>query len=104
MLWHIYTDKVIDGYGGACTCCGETNRLFLTIDHVDGKGAEHRRSLGYGNRRLLLQIIAADFPPRFTILCFNCNSGRARNGGTCPHIDGGQSRRGGSRLYEAVMG
>lgn len=87
-LWHAYTAQVIDGYGGKCNCCGETTSEFLTIDHVDGGGAEHRRSLGYGNRRLLLQIISAGFPPEFQVQCFNCNCGRQRNGGICPHVTG----------------
>ena len=26
-----------------------------------------------------------DFPEGFQILCFNCNAGKHRNGGRCPH-------------------
>jgi hypothetical protein len=31
-------------YGTSCSCCGTSNDL--TIDHIDGSGTEHRRSLG----------------------------------------------------------
>jgi hypothetical protein len=92
-LWATYRDRIIDAYGAFCACCGETGRLFLTIDHVNGDGRAHRRSLGGGNRRVMLAIINAGFPPDYQILCFNCNSGRARNGGVCPHDQG---------LYELV--
>lgn len=37
--------KVFDHYGERCACCGETERLFLTLDHVNNDGAEHRRSI-----------------------------------------------------------
>lgn len=84
-LWHDYTAQVIAGYGGTCACCGENDPLFLTIDHVEGNGNEERRSAGFGNRRLLLKIIAAGFPAEYQVLCFNCNCGRQRNDGICPH-------------------
>jgi hypothetical protein len=32
-----------------------------------------------------------DFPPGFQLLCSNCNHGRARNGGICPHKTGSQT-------------
>lgn len=34
---------------------------------------------------MMLEIIAAGFPAEYQILCFNCNIGRSRNGGRCPH-------------------
>lgn len=87
VLWATYRDAIIDAYGAACSCCGETGREFLTIDHVDGGGSQHRLSLGSGNRRVMLDIIARGFPPEFQVQCFNCNCGRARNGGVCPHVE-----------------
>lgn len=44
----------------------------------------------------MLAIITAGFPPEYQIQCFNCNLGRARNGGVCPH----QARD----VYDAVIG
>lgn len=85
-VWHRYRRQIIEAYGGSCQCCGETEDVFLTIDHVNGGGTAHRRSLGGGNRRMMLAIIAAGFPSEYQIQCFNCNLGRSRNGGICPHV------------------
>ena len=81
-------DSIYEHYGSVCACCGETNRKFLTIDHVNGGGRGHRASLGpKGGSRLavMYDIKKRDYPPDFQILCFNCNCGRAHNGGICPH-------------------
>jgi hypothetical protein len=82
--------EVYEALGGArCACCGETTIEFLTIDHVNGDGAKHRRRLkesgGYGGLSLYRSIKRAGFPPDFQVLCYNCNVGRHRNGGVCPH-------------------
>lgn len=84
--WTRLQQRIYDAYGARCVCCGETNRLFLTIDHVNGDGNVQRRELGMGNRRILLIIINQGFPPEYQIQCYNCNCGRARNGGICPHV------------------
>lgn len=68
-----------------CSCCGEAEDCFLTIDHVNGDGNAHRARLGGGSNRVWLEIINADFPPEYRVLCYNCNCGRERNGGVCPH-------------------
>lgn len=76
---------VIDAYGGACACCGETALEFLTIDHVNGDGADHRRLLGSAqSRRLYEELVAEAFPAGFRALCFNCNSTLGFYG-YCPH-------------------
>jgi len=79
--------KVFEVYGGAvCTCCGETIFEFLTIDHLEGTGAEHRRE-DRGARDLCAWIVSRGFPPGFQVLCMNCNAakGRHNSGGKCPH-------------------
>lgn len=36
--------NIYDAYGGAfCACCGENQQEFLSIDHINGNGNEHRR-------------------------------------------------------------
>lgn len=73
--------EVIKAYGGKCNCCGEKAERFLSIDHINNDGKqEHGRGLAFYYR-----IIKEGFPDRLTILCFNCNIGRALNGGVCPH-------------------
>ena len=78
------TRLVIGHYGGQCTCCGESERAFLTIDHVNNDGAEHKRIIGSNLYRWLKK---QGYPDDFQVLCWNCNSGRARNGGVCPHAE-----------------
>ena len=36
---------VFNHYGKVCQCCGEPRLTVLAIDHIDGNGAEHRRSI-----------------------------------------------------------
>ena len=76
-------ELILQRYGSRCTCCGETEVKFLTIDHVERDGAEHRRKVA---KNLYYKSIALDVDvKRYRILCFNCNCGREKNGGICPH-------------------
>lgn len=80
---------VMAHYGHGKCCCCDANRLdFLTIDHVDGNGAEHRReyaNTNFSGEKFYLWLINSNFPPGYQALCFNCNSGRDLNEGICPH-------------------
>ena len=84
--------RVMDHYGGKCLCCGETGLLFLTIDHVDENGAEHRKEIspnfkGKGRSGDLFYrwLEENNYPDGFQTLCFNCNIGKHWNNGVCPH-------------------
>jgi len=66
-----------------CACCGEDHLEFLTIDHINGNGAEHRREIGK-TREMFQWLKSNDYPPGFQVLCFNCNCAKGSNG-TCPH-------------------
>lgn len=79
--------EVIAHYGGRCACCGETEPLFLTIDHMTMNGGEHRRQIKRFDIAYWLWL--NDYPDGFQVLCFNCNTGRYRNGGRCPHETAG---------------
>jgi hypothetical protein len=80
--------QVFEAYGGyKCNCCGESEPMFLSIDHIDNNGAEERKSgqyagSGYGFYRWLRK---SGFPPGYQVLCMNCNTGKHKNGGVCPH-------------------
>jgi len=79
-------DAVFNSYGGyVCACCGETEPNFLTIDHMNNDGAAHRKSINGGGTRLYDWLKARDFPDGYQVLCLNCNMGKYRNGGVCPH-------------------
>lgn len=73
---------VFDHYGWKCECCGETIPQFLTIDHIDGGGCQHRKQVG---NQFYPWLKRAGFPEGYRTLCLNCNAGRQRNGGICPH-------------------
>ncbi len=83
---HYYKLKkiVFEHYGAVCDCCGENEVRFLTIDHINNDGAEHRKEVAAG-AVFFKWIIINNFPNTVRILCFNCNSGRYHNGGVCPH-------------------
>lgn len=74
--------EVIAQYGGKCACCGETEPVFLSIDHINGGGRKHIKSIG-GNFYGWLR--RNNYPRGFQVLCFNCNYGKYKNGGVCPH-------------------
>lgn len=78
--WQRIKVEVIAHYGGKCECCGEMEMVFLTIDHINGGGRQHRKETG----SFLYQWLRRNgYPEGFQVLCFNCNFAKA-NGG-CPH-------------------
>lgn len=79
--------KVISHYGGKCKCCGEDRLLFLNIDHINGNGNKHRKSIPRGSGEVYKWIIKNNFPDVLQILCWNCNCSRQFNNGICPHTE-----------------
>lgn len=82
--------EVFAAYGDECRCCGETEPMFLSIDHIDNDGAEMRASgvHGGGGSQFYQWLRKNGFPTGFQVLCLNCNIGKHRNGGICPHQSG----------------
>ena len=81
---------VIERYSNGtnrCACCGETIIDFLTIDHINGGGRKHCREVtgGFSSSKFYQWLEKQGFPDGFQVLCWNCNCGRAKNGGICPH-------------------
>lgn len=73
-----------------CQCCGEKEVMFLSLDHINNDGAEHKKKLfgssrkGGGNQ-LYQWAIKNNYPNILQVLCMNCNYGKRINEGTCPH-------------------
>ena len=79
--------RVLNHYGSSCKCCGEDESLFLTVDHIDNDGYKLRKKNGSGVQNNIYQWLASrNMPDGFQILCMNCNQGKHRNGGICPHV------------------
>ena len=82
--------QAFEKYGNKCACCGETDPEFLSLDHVNSNGGAHRREVSPGRKdwggfhlyRLLRQ---QGYPEGYQVMCMNCNFGRTRNNGVCPH-------------------
>ena len=68
-----------------CACCGESDVRFLTIDHINGNGSQHRKSSGCGTGATFYNwLIKAGMPEGYQVLCYNCNLARTWHG-KCPH-------------------
>lgn len=82
--------RVLDHYSDgspSCACCGEARYQFLALDHTDGGGNEHRRSLGIkAGSAFCRWVVSNGFPPLFRVLCHNCNAAMGYYG-SCPHED-----------------
>lgn len=77
--------EVFAAYGDECACCGESSREFLTVDHVGGWGAEHRKTIGDGTGNIYRWLKRNGYPQeRFRLLCWNCNCAMGIHG-YCPH-------------------
>jgi 5-methylcytosine-specific restriction endonuclease McrA len=86
-IWRAYDAKcraklrldVLSAYGGKCAVCGIKNPQYLTIDHIDNNGAEHKRTLfGAANtsQRLYAWLRRNEYPPGFQVLCWNHNASK----------------------------
>lgn len=77
--------EMIAQYGGVCTCCLEHRPAFLSLEHVRGDGAEHRRQVGRNGQAQLVDLKRQGWPKEgYTVLCFNCNIAKGAKG-KCPH-------------------
>lgn len=90
--------RVINLLGNQCVCCGEKIPEFLTIDHINNDGHLDRKSLGTGGSRALYRKVLRELlndinnpRERYRLLCYNCNLGRQRSGGICPHEEHGKN-------------
>ena len=68
--------RVLNHYSGGapiCACCGESTLEFLSLDHIEGGGTQHRRDTKTGGGSFYRLLIRESFPSGFRVLCYNCN-------------------------------
>ena len=73
---------VMNKLGNSCSCCGEKEPKFLTIDHVNNDGNADRTKRSDAT---ILRSILQEDRKDIQILCWNCNLGKNLNEGICPH-------------------
>jgi hypothetical protein len=73
--------EVFAFYGGSCSCCGEDELAFLTIDHIVPVRSRTRTRAGSS---FYYKLKMEGFPPGYQVLCFNCNCAKRTNP-VCPH-------------------
>ena len=86
--YYVLKEEIFAAYGGyKCACCGETIKEFLTIDHINNDGAEMKRKNIHGRPSMSFYtwLKKNNFPPGFQVLCWNCQWGKVKNKGICPH-------------------
>lgn len=62
--------KAYQQYGNACNICGCNKLEFLTIDHINNDGAQHRKNI----YNIYSWLKINNYPTNnYQLLCFNCN-------------------------------
>lgn len=77
--------KVFAHFGNKCSCCGITEKRFLTLEHIGGHGGPKPRAANMcgitAYRKAIREGLPAD---KYTLYCMNCNWAE-RLGEPCPH-------------------
>lgn len=84
--------ECFEAYGGLrCKCCGESEILFLHLDHINGDGSKQRKlwesksGQTFGGTAFYYYLKKNNFPDlKLQVLCANCNLGK-RTKKYCPH-------------------
>jgi hypothetical protein len=67
-----------------CSCCGEHEYEFLSIDHINGGGSKQRRDDKCIGAQFYFWLKKNGYPVGFRVLCHNCNQAIGYYG-VCPH-------------------
>ena len=62
--------EMLAKYNNKCNHCGDGRLPVLTVDHVNGDGAMHRKKVRCGIT--FLREVIFDTSGRFQLLCMNC--------------------------------
>lgn len=67
--------EVFDLLGNKCKRCGNQDKRLLQIDHINGGGRKHRRSLDNAWWRLYREVKKSieDDKKEYQLLCISCN-------------------------------
>ena len=65
-------ESILDHFGRRCCRCGFDDVRALQVDHIDGGGTQHYRSLNWNRIRFTRDILT--HPEKFQLLCANCNA------------------------------
>ena len=78
--------EMVTAYGGQCACCSENKIEFLTIDHINGGGTQHRKQIKKsGGTDFYLWLKKMGWPRQdYQLLCWNCNCA-TKSGIKCQH-------------------
>lgn len=64
-----------------CNKCG-------CVKHISDGYLERKNKKYTSGSQFYSLIVKQNFPDKYQLLCYNCNMGRARNNGICPHWEG----------------
>ncbi len=68
-----------------CACCGQVKDYhFMTIDHLNNNGAEHKKVGGFHNIPIYVLGHGIEEKYKLAIMCWDCNASLAFYG-FCPH-------------------
>lgn len=82
--WRKLRAEMFAAYGSRCSCCGEAEQRFLTLEHVNRDGNEHRARMK-GRASAISELRRLGWPRNgYTILCWNCQMASWIYG-ACPH-------------------
>lgn len=76
--------EVLAELGEVCACCGNDDFEFLTVDHINGGGHQHRTVVGIGGNFYNAVLRDPDAKSKYRVLCMNCNFALGMYG-RCPH-------------------
>lgn len=85
-LKYVHKNKAIvfQHYGNQCACCGQSYVDYLQLDHKEGGGSTHRRSLP-NTQSIYRWAILNEFPASLQLLCANCHFAKTKNK-ACHHF------------------
>lgn len=93
---------MIKALGGKCECCGESHLYFLTLDHRNNNGPEHREK--FNEQQIYRLARRENFDKsKWQLLCMNCNFAKGHFK-ECPHRLGITAEQALHKLEDLVKG